>query len=74
MVMLILWISVKLSIAAYAHFMHVVRHVDEPALEHIPDWLFWPVMIGLFAMGFVGKKTDEPADGGADVIPDDDTA
>ncbi|MBT3268055.1 TerC family protein [Candidatus Poribacteria bacterium] len=72
--LIIAWISVKLGVAAYAHFMHVVRHVDEPVIEHVPDWLFWPVMVALFATGFIGKKTDEPTDGDPDAGAEDDAA
>lgn len=61
--LIIAWISVKLGVAAYAHFMHVVRHVENPPIEHVPDWLFWPVMVALFATGFIGKKAEPPADG-----------
>ena len=71
--LIIAWISVKLSVAAYAHYMHIVRHVDEPAIEHVPEWLFWPVMLVLFAVGFIGKKADGTADGDTDATPEDDS-
>jgi|SaaInl4_135m_RNA_FD_contig_71_97049_length_3860_multi_3_in_0_out_0_2 YkoY family integral membrane protein len=66
--LIIAWISVKLSVSAYAHFMKVVRHVDDPVIEHVPDWLFWPVMVALFATGFIGGK--KPADGTDDASTD----
>ncbi len=69
--LIIAWISVKLGVAAYAHFMEVVRH-SEPVIHHLPDWLFWPVMVALFATGFIGGK--KPADDAGDATPDADGA
>jgi YkoY family integral membrane protein len=66
--LIIAWISIKLGVSAYAHFMHEKMQDADPVIEHIPDGLFWPVMIGLFATGFIGKKTDPHADEGS---PDD---
>ena len=69
--LIIAWISVKLGVAAYAHFMEVVRH-SEPAIHHLPNWLFWPVMVALFATGFIGgkKPAGESADAAAEAEGD----
>ena len=53
---IIAWISVKLGLGAYAHFCH--EYGMTPIAEHLPAWLFWGVMIALFAAGFTKRKPE----------------
>jgi YkoY family integral membrane protein len=58
--LIIAWISVKLGLESYGHYVITVRH-EHASLEHLPAWLFWTVMLVLFGGGFLpGKKGASP--------------
>lgn len=53
--LIIAWISVKLGLGSYGHYVLTVRH--EHVSLHLPGWLFWSVMLFLFGIGFLPDKT-----------------
>lgn len=63
--LIIAWISVKLGIEAYGHWYYTTYHVHA-GFEHLPKWVFWTVMLLLFASGFIPKRGSKPAEGAAE--------
>jgi len=53
--LIIAWISLKLGLESYGHYILTVRH-EHAALEHLPAWLFWSVMLLLFGAGFLPSR------------------
>lgn len=53
--LIIAWISVKLGLESYGHYILTTRH-EHASLEHLPAWLFWSVMLFLFGIGFLPSK------------------